>query len=720
MKMEHRSMDINDPSCNPEVWGGIECTINRVQDVFRDQLKYSGHYSRTGDIERFAELGIKKLRYPLLWESHQPATSMPIDWSWTEEQLNTIREKNIEPIAGLVHHGSGPAFTDLTDVDFPNKLASYAKAVAKKFPWIEYYTPVNEPLTTARFSGLYGFWYPHVKNELTFFKMLINQLKGVVLSMQAIRKINSKAKLVQTEDLSKTHSTSLLSYQADFENERRWLTYDLLCGKVNQQHFFWNYLISLGVECRDLEFFLSNPCPPDIVGFNYYVTSERYLDEEIDKYHSSTHGGNYKHKYADVEAVRIKKLCGLKILLKEAWERYKIPIAITENHLSCTREEQMRWLKENWEDCCTLKEQGVNIVAITVWSLLGAFDWNSLLTCENSYYESGAFDIGDNKIRKTALGKMVQSIASSGEYHHPLLSIKGWWNKNRNMDQLMNSKKENKLLIIGRNGTLGNAFMKICDHRSIPYIALSRNDLDISNERQVRSVIDEYRPWGVINTAGYVKVDDAETNYNECFSINTIAPGILANTCNIRGIRFMTFSSDLVFDGSKKTPYHETDIAKPLNIYGVSKVNGEQIVLKANPTSLIIRTSAFFGPWDRYNFVYTILDSLKNERSYSVVKDVIVSPTYVPDLANTSMDLFIDEEKGIWHLSNDGMLSWAEFACAIADRAGYSKNNFLFRNLEEMGWKAKRPLYSALKSDKGIKLPVLDNALERFFEHKTV
>src|SRR5678815_5840960 len=99
--------------------------------------------------------------------------------------------------------------------------------------------------------------------------MLINQLKGVVLSMQAIRKINPKTKLVQTEDLSKTHSTDLLSYQADFENKRRWLTYDLLCGKVDQQHFFWEYFISLGIDIKDLEFFLENPCPPDIIAVSY-------------------------------------------------------------------------------------------------------------------------------------------------------------------------------------------------------------------------------------------------------------------------------------------------------------------------------------------------------------------------------------------------------------------------------------------------------------------
>ena len=720
-KMERRSTDIDDQLCKPEVWGGIECTINRVQNSFRDQILYSGHYTRPGDIEKFAALGIKKLRYPVLWEFHRRVESKPIDWSWIEQRLNTIRDNGITPIAGLIHHGSGPAFTDLLDKDFPFKLAAYAAAVAEKFPWLEYYTPVNEPLTTARFSGLYGLWYPHSKDELSFTRMLIIQLKAVVLSMQAIRKINPKAKLVQTEDLSKTHSTALLSYQADFENERRWLTYDLLCGKVDQQHFFWNYFVSIGVDISDLDFFLDNPCPPDIIGFNYYVTSERYLDEKIENYHSTTHGGNSKHKYADVEAVRVIELAGLDMLLKEAWHRYKLPLAITENHLSCTREEQMRWFKETWESCCNLKKQGIDIQAVTVWSLLGAFDWNSLLTCDNNYYESGAFDITTGTIRKTALGKMVNAIATTGEYFHPVLSAKGWWNKTRDQNQIMKTgKKENQLLIIGRNGTLGSALMKICEHRAIPYNALSRNDLDISNEREVRAVIDEYRPWGVINTAGYVKVDDAETYYNECFSVNTIAPGILAKTCNIRGIRFMTFSSDLIFDGSKKSPYCETDIAKPLNIYGISKANGEQVVQKANPESLIIRTSAFFGPWDSYNFAYTILDALRNERSCSVVKDVIVSPTYVPDLANTAMDLFIDEEQGIWHLSNEGTISWADFACVIADRAGYKKHNLRLKNLAEMDWKAQRPLYSALQSHKGIKLPALDNALERFFELKSL
>jgi dTDP-4-dehydrorhamnose reductase len=707
------------PYCNPEIWGGLECTINRVNNIYRDQLHATGHYSRPGDIEVFAELGIRKLRYPVLWEKHQPVNG-EVDWGWTEQQLNTIRSNNIIPVAGLLHHGSGPVHTSLLDEKFPEELAAYAYKVAEKFPWLDHYTPVNEPLTTARFSGLYGFWYPHHKNELSFVKMLLNQLKATVLSMRAIRLINPAAKLVQTEDLTKTHSTDQLSYQASFENKRRWLTYDVLCGKVNRQHYFWNYFVSLGIEETDLQFFLDNICPPDIMGFNYYVTSERYLDEKLEQYPSCTHGSNGRSVYADTEAVRVQKMVGPETLLREAWDRYQLPIAITECHLSCTREEQLRWLKEIWDTCCRLCEQGVHITAVTAWSLLGAYDWNSLLTCNNNHYEPGLFDISNNKRRPTALAKMVQSLTATGKYSHPVLTETGWWNRPHSSISIQNMQQTSPLLITGRNGTLGQAFIKICERRSIPYVALSRQELNIAKETEIREAIELYKPWAIVNTAGYVRVDDAETNSDECFSVNTIGPALLAAACRDHGIRFMTFSSDLVFDGSKKTPYYEGDIVNPLNIYGASKAHGEEKVQAACASSLIIRTSAFFGPWDKYNFVYSILSSLKNNESIYIPDDVMVSPTYVPDLADASLDLFIDEEEGIWHLSNEGMLTWMDFATTVAERAGYTTNKIMARPLQEMGWVAKRPLYSVLQSEKGIKLPQFDNALNRYFEQSLV
>ncbi|HEY2650213.1 MAG TPA: family 1 glycosylhydrolase, partial [Puia sp.] len=268
----------------PELWGGIECTINRIGNEYKDQLAYSGHYERPHDIENFASLGIKAIRYPILWEKHETQYQQPIDWRWTDNQMKKIQDTGMTPIAGLLHHGSGPAFTNLLDPSFPQLLADYAFKVASRFPWLTYYTPVNEPLTTARFSGLYGHWYPHHKNDHSFYRMLLNQLKGTVLAMEAIRSVNPGAKLIQTEDLGKTHGTPLLAHQAAFENERRWLTFDLLMGKLNSKDSQYQYMLGAGIHEEDLEFFCNLRQWPDILGLNYYVTSERWLDENVEKY----------------------------------------------------------------------------------------------------------------------------------------------------------------------------------------------------------------------------------------------------------------------------------------------------------------------------------------------------------------------------------------------------------------------------------------------------
>ncbi|HWA35709.1 MAG TPA: family 1 glycosylhydrolase [Cyclobacteriaceae bacterium] len=697
-------------SCCPEIWGGIECTINRVGDNFMDQLARSGHYTRDSDIDKFASLGITSLRYPVLWERHQPTEDAVIDWSWTEKRLAQIRDNGITVIAGLLHHGSGPSFTNLADADFPTKLAGYAALVAEKFPWIEYYTPVNEPLTTARFSGLYGVWYPHERSAPSFAKMLLSEVKGVVLSMEAIRRFNPNAKLVQTEDLAKVHSTRLLQYQADFENERRWLTYDLLCGKVNSNHKLWHYLLSVGIKESELQFFVDHASPPEIIGVNYYVTSERYLDENVASYPNECAGGNAIHTYVDTEAVRAGKAAGIGSLLGELWARYQIPIAITEAHLNCTREEQLRWIDEIWHVACEWKANGIDIRAVTAWALLGSFDWDSLLTQARGSYESGVFDITNHRIRPTAIARQLQSLASDGTYDHPLLSNKGWWHGPQNII----NKAASPLLVIGKHGTLAYAFSALCSQRGINHVALSRNELDITDQHAVRAALDFYKPWAIVNTAGFVRVDDAETEKDACHSLNSSGPALLAAACKFYGIRFMTFSSDLVFNGEKKLPYTEGDMVTPINEYGRSKARAEQKIMLLYPSSLIIRSSAFFGPWDRDNFVYKVLHALRRRESVTVVDDVMISPTYVPHLVHKALDLLIDGEEGIWHVCNDGILSWADFAGLSAEHAGQKNPMIDRRPLASMNWKAKRPLYSALKSSKGISLPSVERALETY------
>jgi len=332
------------------LWGGLECTVNRVRDEYFSQMDRNGHADRIADLERFATLGIHAIRYPVLWERTAPKGIEEADWSWPDERLPVLRDMGITPIVGFVHHGSGPRHTSLVDPGFAEGLAQYASAFAQRYPWVQYYTPVNEPLTTARFSGLSGVWYPHGRDERIFIQALLNQCRAVVLAMQAVRAVNPLAKLVQTDDLSKTYSTPEMAGLAAFFNERRWLGWDLLCGKVGPEHALWEYLTNTGVDAQELLWFRDHPCPPDIIGVNYYATSERWLDHRCERYsprYRTSYGGRL---HADIEAPRVlaTPTPGIGPLLRETWERYRLPVAVTEAHIDADREDQLRWLLEIW------------------------------------------------------------------------------------------------------------------------------------------------------------------------------------------------------------------------------------------------------------------------------------------------------------------------------------------------------------------------------------
>lgn len=716
----------------PQLWGGIECTINRVQDNFFDQLDYSQHYSRATDLELLGDTGIEKIRYPVLWEKHQPKKDTSIDWSETEKKLQDLQGRGIDVIAGLVHHGSGPAFTNLLDENFPYLLADYSQKVALQFPWIKYYTPVNEPLTTARFSGLYGLWYPHKSDDASFLRMLINEVKGIVLSMQAIRKINPAAKLVQTEDLGKTYSKKSLEYQARLENHRRWLTYDLLCGKVDKKHPLWKYFIKHKITPEDLAFFQENVCVPDIFGFNHYLTSERFLDRRINRYPKTTHGGNGLHTYADVEAVRVelKEESGIEVLLKEAWDRYKKPIAVTEVHLHCHREDQLRWFKQVWTSCRKLLTEGIQIEAVTAWAMLGSYGWNKLLTEPGGEYEPGVFDVRSGTPRPTALARYLKGLSSQEVIdRHSLSNDVGWWQRSDRFFHrplLIHNriptvpKNGSPILIIGKTGTLGRSFAKLCTRRFLPYKLLGRQDCDICDIDSVEAAIQLHKPWAIINAAGFVRVDDAEAEPEQCYRENTKGPETLAIVSKRHSIKLISFSSDLVFDGAKTTAYIEDDITNPLNVYGKSKAEAEKAVLENNPSALVIRTSAFFGPWDEYNFVHYVRKSLSQYERVHVANDVVISPTYIPHLVNATLDLLMDDESGIWHLASNGEITWADLAYEVAGRFRLNRQYITSITNQELNYPAKRPMYSVLSSSRGILLPTLEEALKNYKEESGV
>jgi dTDP-4-dehydrorhamnose reductase len=706
-----------------ELWGGVECTVNRLNDAFHSQLHASGHQQRSEDLRRFAALGLQRLRYPVLWELIAPDAPDVRDWSWADERLHALRELRIDPIVGLVHHGSGPRYTSLLDEQFPELLAAYARAVAERFPWLERYTPINEPLTTARFSTLYGHWYPHHRSNASFARAVVNQCRATVLGMRAIREINPAAQLIQTEDLGRATSTAKLAYQAAFENERRFLTWDLLSGLVDTRHKMWRHLRRWGIAAAELAWFQEHACAPDIIGINHYVTSDRYLDEDRERFPKYVWGGNGKHAYADIEAVRAVPgyVPGITDALMAAWTRYRRPVAITEAHLGCTREEQLRWLHEIWRSAEYARERGAEVVAVTAWALLGSFDWNSLLTRNAGHYEPGAFDVRGPSPRPTALAEFMQELASNSPHRHgALLEEPGWWRRPVRLlrppvsDDVRQNVLRRPILITGAAGTLGRAFARLCDLRGLSTHVCTRAQLDICDAESIARVVDEVRPWAVINTAGYVRVDEAEHDVDRCYRENSHGPVLLAAACIERDLPFVTFSSDLVFDGARTTPYIETHEVHPLNVYGLSKARAERDVMRAHPEALIVRTSAFFGPWDEHNFVTLALRALSSGRTFSAADDIVVSPTYVPDLVNASLDLLIDGEHGLWHLANRGTVTWLELArqAAVLSRVSAAR---LEPGVRRDGASiAPRPLFSALGSERGLLMPSLEDALVRY------
>ncbi len=719
-----------------ELWGGVECSINRVRSNYFEQLRRTGHLTRTSDFARFAGLGIKALRQPILWECTPSHGSEAEQWEWASIALAELSRLEIRPIVGLVHHGSGPTFTSLLDPAFPNKLAEYAEQVAYRFPDVRDYTPVNEPLTTARFSALYGHWYPHCRDEHSFARALLNQCRGVVLAMKAIRRVNPAARLIQTEDLGKVHSTPALLYQAGFENERRWSTFDLLCGRIDHRHRMWHHFLWSGIAEHELEWFLENPCPPDVIGLNHYLSSERYLDEHLERYPAETHGGNGKHRYADVLAARVlQNRTTSDALFLECWARYEIPIAVTECHNGCTREEQLRWFLEVWRGAQKARIAGAKLVAVTAWALLGSFDWDSLVTEKNDRYEPGIFDIRSAPPRPTALAPLILDLVAAKDVCTPLLDVPGWWGRRRRFEYGISIddvghcspvpngsinadyRHVQPVLITDTNTDLGREFARLCELRGIPYRALDSRVFKARDPSALRKAFRQFNPWAVINTLGEKGFENPHPQ-SAFRGRDTFTARQLARECQKGRLKLLEFSSDLVFDGKKGGPYVESDTLTPLDFYGANDAEVETLIQQEMPSALILRTGPLFGSSNASSFIVRALRSLRSKQPFSAANDAFVSPTYIPDLVDACLDLLIDGEQGIWHLVNPGNVSWADFAKMAAKLADVPSSTLRACSARELETQTMAPGYRVLTSERGILLPALEDALARFLRDR--
>jgi dTDP-4-dehydrorhamnose reductase len=278
------------------------------------------------------------------------------------------------------------------------------------------------------------------------------------------------------------------------------------------------------------------------------------------------------------------------------------------------------------------------------------------------------------------------------------------------------------ILITGANGQLASELKTLASaHPSYLFLFTTKEELPIENSEALELFFNKNHIDYCINCAAYTAVDKAESEEEKAFLINAEAVGLLASFCKLHEAKFIHISTDYVYDGSKEMPLKEEDSVGPVNIYGASKLKGEQLALENNPASLIIRTSWVYSSFGN-NFVKTMLRLFKEKEEINVIADQHGSPTYAADLAATIL-LFITQMEsgktfsGIVNYCNSGVTTWYEFAEAIKQSVN---SNCKINPIPTSSYKtaAKRPLYSVLDTSKiqgllHLEIPEWRNALQR-------
>ena len=252
-----------------------------------------------------------------------------------------------------------------------------------------------------------------------------------------------------------------------------------------------------------------------------------------------------------------------------------------------------------------------------------------------------------------------------------------------------------RVAIIGANGQLGSDLVKAL--RCEELISLTHADIKITDFNQVTQVLEKHHPEVIINTAAYQGVDECEGNAIKSLEVNALGVCNLALVCQKQRAVLLHMSTDYVFDGTKGTPYLETDVPNPINIYGISKLAGEHFIRHLLDQYFIVRTSGLYGlaGSNGGNFVELMLQQARKGREIHVVDDQVLTPTYTVDLAEKIRDLLATSRFGLYHITNSGACSWYGFARKIFELAGVEAN-LQRTTTEAFGAKARHPRYSVL------------------------
>jgi dTDP-4-dehydrorhamnose reductase len=256
-----------------------------------------------------------------------------------------------------------------------------------------------------------------------------------------------------------------------------------------------------------------------------------------------------------------------------------------------------------------------------------------------------------------------------------------------------------RTVLIGAAGQLGTDLARMLAKEHL--IALTHRDVEVCDHRATRDLLAGLRPRVVINTSAYLRVDDCEDQVARAFEVNAFAVRNLAEACASVDAMLVHLSTDYVFGGEWREPYHERDRPAPVNVYGVSKLAGEQLVQASGARHLIVRSSGLYGTAGASgkggNFVETMVRLARDGKPIRVVDDQILTPTFTEDLARKIVQLIKKDAVGLFHVTNHGACSWYEFARAIFELAGL-RPDLTPTTTEAFGSRARRPAYSVLEN----------------------
>ncbi|HTH50906.1 MAG TPA: family 1 glycosylhydrolase, partial [Pyrinomonadaceae bacterium] len=305
------------------------------------------------------------------------------DWSFTDETFADLKRRQISPIADLCHFGVPDWIGDFQNPDFPDLFAAYAREFAKRFPWIQLYTPVNEMFVTATFSAKYGWWNEQLTGDDTFVRALGNIVKANVLAMQAILEVRPDAIFIQSESSEYFHAENPEAIKpAEILNAMRFLSLDLNYGRRIESEMY-EFLMDNGMSREDYHFFLSNRMKHHcIMGNDYYITNEHRVAAD-----GSTQPAGEIFGYAEITW--------------QYYDRYRIPVMHTETNLREGNggDDAVRWLWKEWANVLRVRNDGVPVVGFTWYSLTDQVDWASALREDAGNVDPvGLYDL-DRKIR---------------------------------------------------------------------------------------------------------------------------------------------------------------------------------------------------------------------------------------------------------------------------------------------------------------------------------